>query len=187
MKEYLIILITTPSGDVAQTIARTLVEDKLAACVNIIPAITSVYTWKGTIEQETEDLLVVKTRAENLNPLTTKEISSSTGITKHYLNQLLFKLRKKNIIRSLRGPGGGYMLARPADEITLLDIIVAVEDSIIPVWCVHPRADKHCEKEMNCPSRDVWLELRSLLTEFFKSITLQDLTKGTLVSREVAE
>ena len=74
MREYLLIFITAPTGDPAQNIAETLVSEKLAACVNIIHGVSSTYSWKGIIEHETEDLLLVKTRAELLEPLTQKVI-----------------------------------------------------------------------------------------------------------------
>jgi periplasmic divalent cation tolerance protein len=70
MKEYLLVLITTPKGDTGEHIAQALVEKGLAACVNIIKGIDSVYSWKGNIEQDKEDLLLVKTRAEHLEKLT---------------------------------------------------------------------------------------------------------------------
>jgi periplasmic divalent cation tolerance protein len=74
MKEYLLFLITTPQGEPATEIANTLVKDGLAACVNIVRGVESVYAWKGKIEQEKEDLLIVKTRAEHLHHLTQKVI-----------------------------------------------------------------------------------------------------------------
>jgi periplasmic divalent cation tolerance protein len=72
MKEYLLILITTPKGETAAKIADALVENQLAACVNIVKGVNSVFSWKNKIEHEAEDLLLVKTRAENLEQLTKK-------------------------------------------------------------------------------------------------------------------
>ena len=66
---YVVVLITAPSKEVAREIARALVERKLAACVNIIPMIESIYAWEGKIEQDEEVLLLVKTREELLDAL----------------------------------------------------------------------------------------------------------------------
>jgi periplasmic divalent cation tolerance protein len=74
MKEYLLVFITAPAGKAAEEIAETLVQERLAACVNIIYGIRSIYSWKGKIERDSEDLLVVKTRAEMLEQLTQKVV-----------------------------------------------------------------------------------------------------------------
>ena len=74
MKEYLLVLITTPKGDTADQIAGALIENGLAACVNVIKVIKSIYRWKGKIERDQEDLLLVKTRAEHLEKLTQQVI-----------------------------------------------------------------------------------------------------------------
>ncbi len=62
--EYIIVLITVPSQEVGEEIAAALLGGKLAACVNILPSITSIYAWKGEVQNDREVLLVVKTRAE---------------------------------------------------------------------------------------------------------------------------
>jgi periplasmic divalent cation tolerance protein len=66
---YLIILCTVPDRKTAQTISNKLVEDKKAACCNIVPAITSVYFWENQLQQEEEQLLIIKTRAEHYDSL----------------------------------------------------------------------------------------------------------------------
>ena len=69
MTEYIVIFITAPDEDVAQRIARALVEEKLAGCVNIIKDIRSIYFWQGRVEDEPEVLMVVKTKRELFNKL----------------------------------------------------------------------------------------------------------------------
>ncbi len=61
--DLIIVLSTVPDADTGSTIARTLVEERLAACVSIVPALRSIYRWKGVIQDDTESLLVVKTQA----------------------------------------------------------------------------------------------------------------------------
>jgi len=65
----LVVLVTTPSAEDAQTIARTLVTERLAACVNVVPGIRSFFSWEGRVQDETEALLVVKTRRERYEAL----------------------------------------------------------------------------------------------------------------------
>jgi periplasmic divalent cation tolerance protein len=64
MSDYRVCFVTAPPGEPAAALARALVEERLAACANIIGGIRSIYTWKGKVEDATEDLLVLKTRAD---------------------------------------------------------------------------------------------------------------------------
>ncbi|MBP7126736.1 divalent-cation tolerance protein CutA [Myxococcota bacterium] len=64
-----VVLVTAPGGEVARTIARTLVEERLAACVNRVPGISSTYRWQGGIVEDTEDLLILKTTKDRLDVL----------------------------------------------------------------------------------------------------------------------
>lgn len=72
MSEFLVVYITAPPGEEAQRLARALVSEKLAACVNRIPRVESVYSWEGRVECDSEDLLIVKTRAEVFDQLKTR-------------------------------------------------------------------------------------------------------------------
>ncbi len=67
--EFLVVLVTAPSADKAAGIARALVEERLAACANIVPGMRSIYRWEGKVCDEAEALMVIKTRAEALEPL----------------------------------------------------------------------------------------------------------------------
>ena len=69
MSEFLVVYITAPPGEEAQRLAGTLVQEKLAACVNRIAGVESTYTWEGRVERDTEDLLIVKTRADRFDRL----------------------------------------------------------------------------------------------------------------------
>jgi periplasmic divalent cation tolerance protein len=69
MSEFLSLYITTPSRDVAETIARTLVEERLAACVNIMAGIRSIYRWEGKVEAASEVVLIAKSRAAHFKQL----------------------------------------------------------------------------------------------------------------------
>jgi periplasmic divalent cation tolerance protein len=71
MEEYVVVLVTAPSGDVGRDIARVLLEKRLAACVNVVPAIASLYTWKGELCSDDEVLLVIKTTGAAFDDLAT--------------------------------------------------------------------------------------------------------------------
>lgn len=64
MQEYLVVLVTAPSVEVGQQIANAVLEQKLAACVNIVPGVSSIFFWQGQVQQDQEVLLVIKTRAD---------------------------------------------------------------------------------------------------------------------------
>ena len=67
-----VVLVTAPDREVALQLARTLVEERLAACVNVVPGVASVYRWEGAVEQDEEILLVAKTRADRVTDLATR-------------------------------------------------------------------------------------------------------------------
>lgn len=69
MKDYIVVYVTASGEDEAAKIARTLVEERLAACINIVSAIRSIYRWQGKIEDEKEALLIIKTKTELFDPL----------------------------------------------------------------------------------------------------------------------
>jgi len=106
-------------------------------------------------------------------PLALHDISSREGISLAYLEQLFVKLRRGKIVRSVRGPGGGYMLARPAGEIRVDEIIDSVEESLVPVSCMDAKGRCVCNDV--CVSHGVWQGLGERVRQFLSSITLADL------------
>jgi len=74
MKDAVVVLVTTPSAETAAQIARTLVEEKLAACGNVVPAIRSIYAWKGEVHDEPEALLVLKVPKRRLEELSDRVV-----------------------------------------------------------------------------------------------------------------
>jgi Rrf2 family iron-sulfur cluster assembly transcriptional regulator len=109
-------------------------------------------------------------------PVTLKEISSQEGISLNYLEQLFIKLRKGNIVRSVRGPGGGYVLSRRPSEINVGQIITMVEEPLNPVACLDEAGG--CERSKNCITQKVWKGLGERIKDFLASITVEELAKG---------
>lgn len=112
----------------------------------------------------------------NGRPTTLKEISDSEDISLPYLEQLFVKLRKGGIVKSVRGPGGGYVLARPASEIKVGDVITVVEESLNPVACLDGNPSI-CTRTNKCVTQRVWKGLADKMQEFLNSITIEDLSR----------
>ncbi len=108
------------------------------------------------------------------NPVSIKDISARENISLNYLEQLFVKLRRGEIVRSVRGPGGGYILARDAAEIRVDEIIDTVEETLVPVSCME--ADGSCKCTSECATQSVWQGLGNQIRSFLASMTLEDLT-----------
>ncbi|MBE0574869.1 MAG: Rrf2 family transcriptional regulator [Desulfuromonadales bacterium] len=109
------------------------------------------------------------------SPVTLRDISLRESISLTYLEQLFVKLRRGNIVKSVRGPGGGYLLARPAREIQVDEIIDSVEESLVPVSCMDQKNGCVCDDQ--CVTHNVWHGLAERIRQFLASITLADLTE----------
>jgi Rrf2 family iron-sulfur cluster assembly transcriptional regulator len=107
-------------------------------------------------------------------PVTLRDISLRESISLTYLEQLFVKLRRGEIVKSVRGPGGGYLLARPAKDIQVDEIIDSVEESLVPVSCMDQKNGCACEDQ--CVTHNVWHGLGEKIRQFLSSITLDDLT-----------
>jgi len=113
-------------------------------------------------------------------PVSLKEMAERQEISVDYLEQLLRKLRKAGLVRSARGPRGGFSLARPPDHISLWDIVSAVEPEVAPVHCVDgvvgrrtPR--KPCPRLRSCATHRVWAGLAREIRAYLQTRTLRDL------------
>ena len=108
-------------------------------------------------------------------PTSLTEISLRQGISIAYLEQLFLKLRKNNLVKSVRGPSGGYVLNRPPEEIKLLSIISAVDEKIKTVKC-KKESKKGCNgKSIKCITHNLWDELEKHINKFFENNTLNDI------------
>ncbi|MHC4606724.1 MAG: RrF2 family transcriptional regulator [Planctomycetota bacterium] len=110
---------------------------------------------------------------EGGGPTMTGTIARSQEISKNYLHNLLGKLRAAGLVRSIRGSGGGYVLARPASGIRVSEIVRTLEGAFFPVDCVGDR--KLCERADRCAAREVWCDLGKVMEEVLSAITLEQL------------
>ena len=108
-------------------------------------------------------------------PISLAEISLRQGISIAYLEQLFLKLRKNNLVQSVRGPSGGYVLSKPPGEIKLLSIISAVDEKIKTVKC-RKESKKGCNgKSIKCITHNLWDDLETHINKFFEDNTLSDI------------
>lgn len=104
--------------------------------------------------------------------ITLAEIAARQSISVAYLEQLFSKLKRQGLVSSVRGANGGYHLARPADEITVLAITEAVNESVDATRCDHKA---NCQHGAMCLTHDLWQELSVHIADYLSKITLADL------------
>ena len=108
-------------------------------------------------------------------PTSLTEISLRQGISIAYLEQLFLKLRKNNLVQSVRGPSGGYLLSKNPGEIKLLSIIRAVDEKIKTVKC-RKESKRGCNgKSIKCITHNLWDDLETHINKFFEDNTLSDI------------
>jgi Rrf2 family transcriptional regulator, iron-sulfur cluster assembly transcription factor len=110
-------------------------------------------------------------------PSQIKDISRRQSISPRYLEQIFQDLKRGGLLKSKRGPQGGYQLARKPQEITVRDIILAAEGEVTLVDCLKDsdKRSKGCEQDESCITQGVWREAGKRLNDYLASVTLQDL------------
>ena len=113
-------------------------------------------------------------------PAQIQDISRRQQISPRYLEQIFQNLKRAGILKSKRGPQGGYCLARKPDEITVLEILNATEQDVLLVECAGTTPKKHkrkneCPFEGQCVTQSVWEEASTMLNQLFGNMTLQNL------------
>jgi Rrf2 family iron-sulfur cluster assembly transcriptional regulator len=110
-------------------------------------------------------------------PVQIKDISRRQAISPRYLEQIFQDLKKAGLLKSRRGPQGGYYLAKKPEEITVKNVILAAEGNMALVDCVKDPQEckKKCEYDNQCVTQVVWREATQRLHEYFDSVTLHDL------------
>jgi Rrf2 family iron-sulfur cluster assembly transcriptional regulator len=116
-------------------------------------------------------------------PITLADIAQRQGISLSYLEQLFSRLRKRSLVSSVRGPGGGYSLGREAAEIFVAEVITAVDENVDTTRC---HGAHNCQNNGRCLTHDLWTDLSNQIYNYLNNISLQDLMDRQAV-REVAE
>jgi len=116
-------------------------------------------------------------------PVSRKDIALRQDISPHYMEQLFARLRDAGLIEAVRGPGGGYLLSKSPDEITVGAVIRAVDEVLAPAPCLRIESPLDCGRAPTCVTRRLWEELEERTDEFLDSRTIQDLVDE---AREIA-
>lgn len=116
-------------------------------------------------------------------PVTLAEISGRRKISLSYLEQLFGKLRRHHLVASVRGPGGGYHLARDMGEVSVADIILAVDEPIDATQC---GGKENCDDDKKCLTHDLWAALNERIFDYLGSVTLRQLV-DTQKAKEAAK
>ncbi len=114
------------------------------------------------------DLAMRQTRG----PVTLAAISGRQHISLSYLEQLFGKLRRRKLVSSVRGPGGGYRLAQPVQGITVAEIVIAVDEPLDATQC---GGKENCKDDKRCMTHDLWANLNKKMHEYLSSVSLADL------------
>jgi Rrf2 family protein len=105
-------------------------------------------------------------------PIILKNVSEEEGISIRYLEQIIIPLKINRLVKSIRGAGGGYILARKPTEIKICDILHALEGSCSLVECIED--ETFCDKIKTCGTHEIWKGATELLRNYFEKLTLQD-------------
>ncbi|MBA3581770.1 MAG: Fe-S cluster assembly transcriptional regulator IscR [Gammaproteobacteria bacterium] len=105
-------------------------------------------------------------------PVALADISERQGISLSYLEQLFSRLRKTGLVKSTRGPGGGYKLSKASSEIAISDVIEAVDESVDATRC---GGSRNCQGNTRCLTHDLWEDLSAQIRVFLRGVSLADL------------
>lgn len=108
-------------------------------------------------------------------PISIKSIAERQDISDAYLEQLFALLKKSSIVKSIRGAQGGYMLAREPGDITVGEVLEALEGPFSPMDCVRTSGPEPCKRTEYCVTRQIWSKLKDAVDDVLENITLQDM------------
>ena len=120
-------------------------------------------------------LLSLALREDLSTPTSVRDLAERTGLPQPYLEQILLSLKGVGLVRSKRGVGGGYVLARSAEAITLAEIVAAVDGPIVAGDFGEPHRDGACDHEGQCVLLAVWADVGNHMREHLSSFTLADM------------
>ena len=126
-------------------------------------------------------VLVALGRHEGEEPVALTEIAASEGLPLAYLEHIVARLRKADLVSSRRGSRGGYLIARPAEEISMAEVVLALEGEIAPIECISQGDEGSvvCSRESDpdhiCPTKLLWTRVRGSIVSTLRETTLADL------------
>ena len=127
--------------------------------------------------------LVDLARFDNINPVSLRDISLRQNISLDYLEQIFFKLKKNQIVKSVRGNQGGYILSKNPNDIKLTNIFQAVDEKIKTVQCKKDSKRGCNGRATKCITHNLWDELENHINSFFEQKSLNDLVQDKRENR----
>ena len=120
-------------------------------------------------------------------PVSINTLSEQENISSVFLEQIFFKLRKAGIVKSIRGPGGGFYFSKPLEELSVRQILEAAGEELDVIFCDKTTTD--CERMSECLSHYVWLEVNELVKNYFDGITIASIMAkyGKSIANQEAE
>ncbi|MDD2833863.1 MAG: Rrf2 family transcriptional regulator [Methylotenera sp.] len=120
--------------------------------------------------------------AKDTKPVTLAGISERQSISLSYLEQLFSKLRRQGLVKSIRGPGGGYNIAKNIAKISVAEIIHAVDEQIDATQC---GGHENCRDEGRCMTHDLWSALNTKILEYLAGVTLYDMVASQVDGQKI--
>lgn len=118
---------------------------------------------------------------EGNKPISISSIASEEQISPEFLEQIFYKMKKSGIIKSTRGPGGGFSLTKELEDISLADILEAVGEPVTLSPCSTVGTKKDCPRIGDCSAYDIWQDVSAHLNEYFSSLTLKEIVDKNLI------
>ncbi|MBU2643082.1 Rrf2 family transcriptional regulator [bacterium] len=116
-----------------------------------------------------------------IRPTTRREIAANQELDDSYLENILLDLKSRDIVRSLRGVKGGFVLSRPPESITLLEIFESLQGEIVPSECI--LVPSVCDRVDDCVTRPVWIRMQQAQKQVLQDVTIRDLLNEELKTR----
>ena len=123
----------------------------------------------------------------NAKPVPLSEIADRQDISLSYLEQMFSRLRRAKLVRSVRGPGGGYLLARKPEQVRVADIFIAVDETARERKCSPGLPGACSSRSVHCATHSLWTELGNEVYRYLSSKTVADVMSGNVMSRETRQ
>lgn len=120
---------------------------------------------------------------ENGKPVSLSQIAESQNISLSFLEQIFILLRGSGLVKSVRGPGGGYCLTRASDGISVSDVILSVEEPMKMTRCAEKNSSGCLHDKSRCLTHDLWEGLSEMIHEYFRSVSLKDVRERRVVRK----
>ncbi len=128
-------------------------------------------------------MVYLAAKDENGKPVSLSQIAESQNISLSFLEQIFILLRGSGLVKSVRGPGGGYSLARGSEIITVSDVIMAVEEPIKMTRCGEKTSAGCLHDKSRCLTHDLWEGLGEMIHEYFRNVSLKDVCERRVVRK----